>query len=74
MIMIKMVMFPTILTILTSKTQSLCFNSRSQVQLKSAVVHETHSNRDKLHHVSKVYFYSVRSFCLIFSLNPTAFR
>ena len=36
-----------------------------QVQLKSAVVHETHSNRDKLHHVSKVYFYSVRSIKMI---------
>ena len=33
----------------------------TQVHLKSAVVHETHSNRDKLHHVSKVYFYSVRT-------------
>ena len=66
MIIIKVVMF--------SRPKSLCFNSRSQVQLKSAVVHETHSNRDKLHHVSKVYFYSVRSFWLIFSLNPTAFR
>ena len=31
------------------------------------MVHETHSKRDKLHHVSKVYFYSVRhnSDCLI---------
>ena len=35
------------------------------MQLKSAVVHETHSNRDKLHHVSKVYFYSVRSIKMI---------
>ena len=73
MIMIKMVMFSDNPD-KTSKTQSLCFNSRSQVQLKSAVVHETHSNRDKLHHVSKVYFYSVRSVWLILSLNPTAFR
>jgi len=36
-----------------------CRETSQEVHLKSAVVHETHSNRDKLHHVSKVYFYSV---------------
>ena len=43
------------------KESSADFLHFSQVHLKSAVVHETHSNRDKLHHVSKVYFYSVSS-------------
>ena len=47
------------------KNLLLTFSPHTQVHLKSAVVHETHSNRDKLHHVSKVYFYSVRTNYLV---------
>ena len=43
----------------STKDQSI--DNCSDRRLKSSVVHETHANKDssKLHHVSKVYFYSV---------------